>query len=97
MEVCLITFRSVTPAQRGEGALRNHKIPCTLKRTPTWLHFPFWTLQHPLFFRSSFRSSSYTSCRFRMGKDRFFPPLELFLRLSYCVPVPDWPLQNLAL
>ena len=37
MEVCLITFRSVTPAQRGEGALRNHKIPCTLKRTPTWL------------------------------------------------------------
>ena len=37
MEVCLITFRSITPAQRGEGALRSHKIPCILKRTPTWL------------------------------------------------------------
>ena len=37
MEVCLITFRSITPAQRGEVALRNYKVPCTLKRTPTWL------------------------------------------------------------
>lgn len=34
MKYCLITFRSVTPAQRGEGALRKAGIDCTLSRTP---------------------------------------------------------------
>lgn len=34
METCLITFRSVTPAQRGENLLRREGIPCTLQRTP---------------------------------------------------------------
>ncbi len=37
MEFCLITFRSVTPAQRGEAALRRGRIRCSLKRTPGWL------------------------------------------------------------
>lgn len=37
MEVYLITFRSITPAQRGETLLRRGQIPCTLKRTPGWL------------------------------------------------------------
>ena len=30
----LITFRSVTFAQRGERVLRSHGIPCTVQRTP---------------------------------------------------------------
>ena len=34
MDSCLITFRSVTPAQRGEGLLRREGIACTLQRTP---------------------------------------------------------------
>ena len=33
----LITFRSVTYAQRGERILRNGKIPCYLQRTPKHL------------------------------------------------------------
>ena len=33
----LITFRSVTYAQRGEKILRMGKIPCTLQRTPKHL------------------------------------------------------------
>lgn len=37
MEFCLITFRSVTPAQRGEGALNRHGIRCALRRTPRTL------------------------------------------------------------
>lgn len=34
MDTCLITFRSVTPAQRGEGLLRREGITCELQRTP---------------------------------------------------------------
>ena len=34
MEKCIITFRSVTPAQRGEGVLKRHGIECSLRRTP---------------------------------------------------------------
>lgn len=34
MKYCLITFRSVTPAQRGEQALRKAGIECRLSRTP---------------------------------------------------------------
>lgn len=34
MDFCMITFRSVTPAQRGENLLRKEGIPCTLQRTP---------------------------------------------------------------
>ena len=34
MKQCMITFRSVTPAQRGEGALKKAGIPCVLQRTP---------------------------------------------------------------
>lgn len=34
MDSCMITFRSVTPAQRGEGALRKEGIAVTLQRTP---------------------------------------------------------------
>ena len=34
MKYCLITFRSVTPAQRGEGILRRSGIDCSLSRTP---------------------------------------------------------------
>ena len=30
----LITFRSVTFAQRGERVLRNRGIPCAMQRTP---------------------------------------------------------------
>lgn len=37
MENCLITFRSVTPAQRGESALRRAGISCTIHRTPKQL------------------------------------------------------------
>ena len=34
MKYCLITFRSVTPAQRGESVLRKAGIDCALGRTP---------------------------------------------------------------
>lgn len=34
MKHCLITFRSVTPAQRGESVLRRSGIDCALGRTP---------------------------------------------------------------
>ena len=33
----LITFRSVTYAQRGEKVLKNGKIACRLQRTPKYL------------------------------------------------------------
>ena len=34
MDSCMITFRSVTPAQRGETLLRREGIPATVQRTP---------------------------------------------------------------
>ena len=34
MKRCMITFRSVTPAQRGEALLRRAGIGCSLRRTP---------------------------------------------------------------
>lgn len=34
MRYCILTFRSVTPAQRGEAILRREGISCTLQRTP---------------------------------------------------------------
>ena len=37
MNDCLITFRSVTPAQRGEGILRRNGLYCALSRTPKWM------------------------------------------------------------
>lgn len=37
MKYCLITFRSVTPAQRGESVLHKNGIVCTLRRTPRWM------------------------------------------------------------
>ena len=37
MKYCLITFRSVTPAQRGEGVLNKAGIACVLGRTPKYM------------------------------------------------------------
>lgn len=37
MKDCMITFRSVTPAQTAEGLLRNAQVSCQLRRTPRWL------------------------------------------------------------
>lgn len=37
MKFYLITFRSVTPAQRGEGVLRRAGIECNVRRTPRWM------------------------------------------------------------
>ena len=37
MKQCLITFRSITPAQRGEGVLMRLGVPCALQRTPRWM------------------------------------------------------------
>lgn len=34
MDTCIITFRSVTPAQRGENLLQKAGIRCSLQRTP---------------------------------------------------------------
>lgn len=34
MDSCMITFRSVTPAQRGETVLRREGIPASVQRTP---------------------------------------------------------------
>ena len=37
MKAYLITFRSVTYAQRGEEALSREGIRCSLRRTPRWM------------------------------------------------------------
>ena len=37
MQTCLITFRSITPAQRGEVLLRKKGFYCALQRTPRWM------------------------------------------------------------
>ena len=37
MNNCLITFRSITPAQRGEGVLRRAGMDCSMQRTPRWM------------------------------------------------------------
>ena len=34
---CVITFRSVTPAQRGMTVLKREGFYCTLSRTPKWM------------------------------------------------------------
>ena len=34
---CLITFRSVLPAQRAEERLRDEGIGCAVRRTPKWM------------------------------------------------------------
>lgn len=37
MKFCLITFRSVTPAQKAERLLKQAGIDCALQRTPRWM------------------------------------------------------------
>ena len=37
MKFCLITFRSVTYAQRGEAILRRGGLVCSVQRTPRWM------------------------------------------------------------
>lgn len=37
MKDCMITFRSVTPAQTAEALLQKANISCQLRRTPRWL------------------------------------------------------------
>ena len=37
MHFCLITFRSITPAQRGERTLRQAGFDTTVSRTPKWM------------------------------------------------------------
>ena len=37
MKFCLITFRSVMPAQRGEALLRRSGVECRIQRTPRWM------------------------------------------------------------
>ena len=34
---CLITFRSVMPAQRAEERLQSEGISCVVRRTPKWM------------------------------------------------------------
>ena len=37
MKNCMLTFRSVMPAQRAEDALRRAGFQCTIQRTPKWM------------------------------------------------------------
>jgi hypothetical protein len=37
MKFCIITFRSVTPAQRAENLLRRAGFECSIQRTPRWI------------------------------------------------------------
>ena len=37
MKNCIITFRSVTPAQRAEALLRKAGFACSIRRTPRWM------------------------------------------------------------
>lgn len=37
MSNCMITFRSVTPAQRAEEVLHRAGVDCRVQRTPKWM------------------------------------------------------------
>ena len=37
MKFCMITFRSVTPAQRAEAVLKRAGLDCGIQRTPRWM------------------------------------------------------------
>ena len=37
MRNCILTFRSVMPAQRAEEVLRRAGVDCTVQRTPKWM------------------------------------------------------------
>ena len=37
MDLCFITFRSVTPAQRAERLLKHSGFFCNVRRTPRWM------------------------------------------------------------
>ena len=37
MKNCIITFRSVTPAQRAEEILHRAGVACSIQRTPKWM------------------------------------------------------------
>ena len=37
MRNCIITFRSVTPAQRAEEVLHRAGVECVVQRTPKWM------------------------------------------------------------
>ena len=37
MAYCLITFRSITPAQRAENVLHRRGVGCYIQRTPRWM------------------------------------------------------------
>ena len=37
MKQCIITFRSVMPAQRAEETLHRAGFTCTIQRTPKWM------------------------------------------------------------
>ena len=37
MKNCILTFRSVTPAQRAEDYFRRAGVTCTIQRTPKWM------------------------------------------------------------
>ena len=37
MAYYIVTFRSVTPAQRGERLLHQMNFSCSLQRTPRWM------------------------------------------------------------
>ena len=37
MKMCMITFRSVTPAQRAEGVLKKAGMGGSIHRTPKWM------------------------------------------------------------
>ena len=37
MKKAIITFRSITPAQRAESVLQREGITCNIRRTPRWM------------------------------------------------------------
>ena len=37
MKFCVITFRSITPAQKAESLLRRAGFICSIRRTPRWM------------------------------------------------------------
>ena len=37
MKNCMLTFRSVMPAQRAEDVLHRSGVNCTVQRTPKWM------------------------------------------------------------
>ena len=84
MKFCYITFRSVTPAQKGERILRRTGVNCDLQRTPRWMEEQGCGYSLRLNFADAIRGSAILRDNdiafrkvYRQGEDGRFEELQL--------------------